>query len=1127
MAIEGEITRVAGSLIQAKNMTGVQMYEVCRVGDESLIGEVIALKEDVCSIQVYEETAGIRPTEKVVATGGALSVELGPGLISQIYDGIERPLPSLKELSGDFITRGIIANALDRTKKWSFTPRVNVGDNVTGGDILGTVPETTLVEHRVMVPPRIAGKIVEIAPAGDYTIEEVIAVVDTDTGRQDLTMMQKWPVRVPRPIKENIPAVVPLFTGQRIFDTFFPMSKGGTGAIPGGFGTGKCITGETPVLLNNGDIVAIQNLYEKYLGNEGLIIEDSDEETLIKLEKPLEVISFDGKGYSSSIATHIYRGYTNSTIRLTTRTGRTVEITPVHKLFKFNGKTVEETEAHNLKVGDYLVVPRRLDINGEVAKFDPYEVDLSLRVVDASALKRMEEFIEDLRATRSLKELSKVLGVSYAVLIEYTRQRNKPTLEFLKRLSEISNSDRIPVELVKAERQSDPFRIPRTLTKELAEWLGLFVADGHIKGKHGGIYLYNTSQQILDRFKELTEQIFYMETRFGQDDPESTPYALIRNASLQRFLYYLGVPREAKTHNIRVLEVIRNAPEEFIVHFLAGYFAGDGSFYRYSVQFSTASEALFTDLGYLLTRLGIIYRGRKKESGHILDIDGIYAEELAHTFLVNRVYTYAKLEPLYEYSNKNINHFVGRDVIPVDQQFMIRLAKASKDEQGHDVFRKNAGIRMRNYIHHGSIPARETLQRMADILYSSAVDVDDEIKAILQGILDLAEEVFFDKITSIELIEEPKSVYDLTVDVTHNFVGGILPFTLHNTVMQHQLAQWADTQVVVYVGCGERGNEMTEVLERFPELEDPRSGEPLMKRTILIANTSNMPVAAREASIYTGITLAEYFRDMGYDVSIMADSTSRWAEALREISGRLEEMPGEEGYPAYLASRIAEFYERAGRVKTLGSDERYGSVSVVGAVSPPGGDFSEPVTQNTLRVVKVFWALSKDLASRRHFPAIDWLTSYSLYQETLDEWYKDNLGTDWRDLRVDAMTLLQKEKELKEIVQLVGPDALPEIERVVLEAARIIREDFLMQHAYHPVDSYCSLEKAKRMLEIIMQTHQKMREVSEAGVSIGDILKLDVYEKISRLKILEPEKMDAACNELSKEIDEQFAGLIE
>ncbi len=583
--IEGEITRVAGSLIQAKNMTGVQMYEVCRVGSEELIGEVIALEGDVCSIQVYEETAGIRPKEKIIATGGALSVELGPGLISQIYDGIERPLPSLKELSGDFITRGIVASPLDRTKKWAFTPRVSVGDNVIGGDILGTVPETTLIEHRIMVPPRISGKIVEIVPAGDYTIEDVIAVVETDKGRQDLTMMQKWPVRVPRPIKENIPAIVPLFTGQRIFDTFFPMSKGGTGAIPGGFGTGK-------------------------------------------------------------------------------------------------------------------------------------------------------------------------------------------------------------------------------------------------------------------------------------------------------------------------------------------------------------------------------------------------------------------------------------------------------------------------------------------------------------------------------------------------------------TVMQHQLAQWADTQVVVYVGCGERGNEMTEVLERFPELEDPRSGEPLMKRTVLIANTSNMPVAAREASIYTGITLAEYFRDMGYDVSIMADSTSRWAEALREISGRLEEMPGEEGYPAYLASRIAEFYERAGRVKTLGSDERYGSVSVVGAVSPPGGDFSEPVTQNTLRVVKVFWALSKDLASRRHFPAIDWLTSYSLYQETLEEWYKNNLGADWRDLRIEAMSLLQKEKELKEIVQLVGPDALPEIERVVLEAARIIREDYLMQHAYHPVDSYCSLDKAKRMLGIIMQTHQKMRAASESGASIADILKLDVYENISRLKIIEPEKIDATCDELSKEIDEQFATLI-
>ncbi|MCK5587641.1 MAG: hypothetical protein KAI34_02815, partial [Candidatus Lokiarchaeota archaeon] len=434
--IEGEITRVAGSLIQAKNMTGVQMYEVCRVGGEELIGEVIALEGDVCSIQVYEETAGIRPTEKVIATGGALSVELGPGLISQIYDGIERPLPSLKDLTGDFITRGVIANALDRTKKWSFTPSVSVGDNVTSGDILGTVPETTLIEHRILVPPRIkSGKIVEIAPAGDYTIEDVIAVVETYRGRQDLTMMQKWPVRVPRPIKENIPAVVPLFTGQRIFDTFFPMSKGGTGAIPGGFGTGKCVTGDTPILLSNGDTITIQNLYETYLEN-GNIIEDSEEETLIKLKQPLEVVSFDGKGYSQSIATHIYRGYTDSIIRLTTRTGRTVEITPVHKLFKFNGQTVEEVEAHNLKVGDYIVVPRQLNINGEVTTFDPYEVDLSLRVVDASALKLMEELIENLRATRSLKELSKILGVSYAVLIEYTRQRNKPTLEFLKRLSE-------------------------------------------------------------------------------------------------------------------------------------------------------------------------------------------------------------------------------------------------------------------------------------------------------------------------------------------------------------------------------------------------------------------------------------------------------------------------------------------------------------------------------------------------------------------------------------------------------------------------------------------------------------------------------------------------------------------
>ncbi|MFB0544474.1 MAG: V-type ATP synthase subunit A, partial [Asgard group archaeon] len=505
--IVGEITRISGPVVEAKGMFGTKMYEVTRIGKEGLIGEVIRVFGDHTISQCYEETAGLVPGEPVEATGAPLSIELGPGLITSIYDGIARPLPVIKDKTGDFIARGVVAVALDHEKKWHLVPTAKVGDKLVGGDILGTVKESKVVENKVMMPPKISGELIYLTDEGEYTIDDDIAVIKTPSGvERKIQLMQDWPVREFRPYKRKLGSEVPLLTGQRIYDTFFPIAKGGTGAIPGGFGTGK-------------------------------------------------------------------------------------------------------------------------------------------------------------------------------------------------------------------------------------------------------------------------------------------------------------------------------------------------------------------------------------------------------------------------------------------------------------------------------------------------------------------------------------------------------------TVSQHQLAKWSDAKVIVYIGCGERGNEMTEVLEEFPELIDPYSGEALMERCSLIANTSNMPVAAREASIYTGITIAEYYRDMGYDVALMADSTSRWAEALREISGRLEEMPGEEGYPAYLGSRLAAFYERTGRVVCVGSEDRIGSVSAVGAVSPPGGDFSEPVTQNTLRVVRVFWALSKRLAEQRHFPAIDWLTSYTLYGETLRDWYRENVAKEFPDLVTEAMALLQKEKELMEIVQLVGPDALPESERVILESARMIREDYLQQSA--------------------------------------------------------------------------------
>jgi V/A-type H+-transporting ATPase subunit A len=344
-------------------------------------------------------------------------------------------------------------------------------------------------------------------------------------------------------------------------------------------------------------------------------------------------------------------------------------------------------------------------------------------------------------------------------------------------------------------------------------------------------------------------------------------------------------------------------------------------------------------------------------------------------------------------------------------------------------------------------------------------------------------------------------------------------------VSQHQLAKWCDADIIVYVGCGERGNEMTDVLREFPKLEDPRTGEPLMNRTVLIANTSNMPVAAREASVYTGITLAEYYRDMGYDVALMADSTSRWAEAMREISGRLEEMPGEEGYPAYLASRLAQFYERAGIVQVLGSKEKLGSITVVGAVSPPGGDFSEPVTQNTLRIVKVFWALDADLADRRHFPSINWLRSYSLYVDHVKDWWKTEIGGEWLDMRRTSMQLLQKENELQEIIQLVGPDALPPKEQVVLEGARAIRENFLQQNAFHDIDTYCPAKKQYEMMRIMLHYYNLMDKAIEKGVSVEKMKAMQCRESIGRMATVSNDTFENAFAQIEEEIVSEIASL--
>ena len=576
--MQGRIVKVSGPLIVAENMADVKMYDVVKVGEKELIGEVIELRGDKASVQVYEETSGLGVGDKVVSTGMPLSVELAPGLIEGIFDGIQRPLEKIVENYGDRITRGLKVNNLDREKKWRFVPEKKIGDEVIPGDVLGSVQETAIVSHKILVPFGVSGKITDIRE-GDFTITETIAKV----GDKEVSMLTRWPVRKARPYKEKQTPDMPMVTGQRVIDTLFPIAKGGVAAVPGPFGSGK-------------------------------------------------------------------------------------------------------------------------------------------------------------------------------------------------------------------------------------------------------------------------------------------------------------------------------------------------------------------------------------------------------------------------------------------------------------------------------------------------------------------------------------------------------------TVVQHQLAKWADAEIIVYVGCGERGNEMTDVLNEFPELKDPKTGEPLMKRTVLIANTSDMPVAAREASIYTGITIAEYFRDMGYNVAIMADSTSRWAEALREMSGRLEEMPGDEGYPAYLSSRLAEFYERAGIVKVLGSLDKTGSVSAIGAVSPPGGDLSEPVSQATLRIVKVFWGLSAQLAYKRHFPAIDWLISYSLYADRMGEWYEKNVGADFMELRAFVMNVLQEEASLEEIVRLVGMDTLSYKDRMTLETAKMIREDYLHQNAFHETDTYTSLDKQYRMLKLIKKFYDLGNEAVANYADIDEVTACEAKEKIGRAKYIE-ESSVASFDEIDSELERELKAL--
>ncbi len=1032
MPVNGRIRRISGPLVVAEGMRGSRVYEVVEVGEERLIGEIIGVEGDNAIIQVYEDTVGLKVGDPVYGTGLPLAAELGPGLIGAIYDGIQRPLPVLQELVGIFVAKGVRAKPLPRDKKWHFKPLARKGDKLGPGDFLGVVEETESVKHYIMVPPGVHGELHEIVGEGDYTVDDTVAVV----GEHNVSMIQKWPVRKPRPYREKMEPREPLITGQRVIDYFFPLARGGKAAIPGGFGTGKCVLPGTPVLLGDWRLVPIEKLFEEAGGSRDPGLQ---EETIISVEdKDIYVYAFDGKRFVKKKVTHVYRGYTDTIVRITTAAGRTIEVTPIHRLPVYdpvNGIVFREAAA--LAPGDKLVVPRRLP----GPRIDPVFPLDKLAELLPTALS-LDQYIN-----RKVATILRRLGPR-----ELSALAGKPITE-----PPPSNPGPLPLRLVLAVSSKyglgkpgviglpgyPAIRVPPRIDPGLAELLGIISTSGRIV--ESGNIVVEGARRVVERFLSLSSTVFGVEARLCRRGKQWC--AVIDNPAAAAALEAVFDGEEGV--ETRIPAIVLAASAKTIAAFLRGYCLagcrGDGD----ALVIEAYGENTVSLISYMLVRLGVNYR----VSGNRIMVEG------GETVFFKKIISGAAAHEAYSES---------------------LIAEAAAP---------------------GLLSATSMLLR----------DTGD---------------IVFDEILEVSVIQEKTPVYDVTVEEHHNFVGGRIPAVYHNTVTLQQLTKWSEVDIAIYVGCGERGNEMADALHSFRRLVDPRTGKYLVERSVFIANTSNMPVAARETSIFLGVTIGEYFRDMGYNVLMVADSTSRWAEAMREISGRLEELPGEEGYPAYLGSRLASFYERSGHVKTLGVPERTGSLTIMGAVSPPGADFSEPVTQATLRIVRALYALDVNLAYRRHYPAINWLTSYSLYVDLVEEWWKKHIDPEWRDNREKAMGILQKEAELEELVRLVGAEALPEEDKLTLEAARMIREDFLQQNAFHEIDTYCPPRKAALMMKAIILFYELGLKAIRKGVTVDQIRKLKSRVSIARMKEIPNVDYEDQFNQLFNEIKMEFDALI-
>ncbi|EDO16896.1 hypothetical protein Kpol_1020p3 [Vanderwaltozyma polyspora DSM 70294] len=1018
----GSIYSVSGPVVIAENMIGCAMYELVKVGHDNLVGEVIRIDGDKATIQVYEETAGVTVGDPVLRTGKPLSVELGPGLMETIYDGIQRPLKAIKEISQSiYIPRGIDAPSLNREIKWQFTPAdIKVGDHISGGDIIGTVFENSLIsDHKVLVPPRARGTVTWVATAGEYTIEEKILEVEFDGQKYEYTMFHTWPVRVPRPVAEKLAANYPLLTGQRVLDSLFPCVQGGTTCIPGAFGCGKTVISQSLSKYSNSDAIIYVGCFAK--GTE-VMMADSSIKNIEDIEIGDLVMGQDGQPRE---VTQLPRGSDK-----------------MYKVNEINENSTSELFSFVCNATHQLIVRTPRNIKVQTRIIDGIECN---EIVYTDLFK---EITEDARIIELIKEVSKIYPVSEGMddVQEFVSQYNKSLEDYFQWTVEPRDINRLTESIREATYQ--------VYAPVLYECENLLQ------------YLKNTKYNLNEKSPTALAYLLGLWTGSG----------MTRRAGLS-----VSTTDESLMNNIVAAADLLNLKSEFKQERTTTR-VGNVNFYGNSTSTNQNVDNLLWDA---IQELGFIQDG-----------------------------------------NKTVPSFLSSDLIEIRETFLAGLidSNGSVDNNKQDI---SCTIELEdNKVMSGIVSLIRSLGLKADVTQSSGklndVCYNVTVKGgeLLKSVLSRCSAINYTKCESRDLLREPVEFYfELQELEEAEYYGITLPeYSDHQFMLSNQ---------VVVHNCGERGNEMAEVLMEFPELFTEMNGkkEPIMKRTTLVANTSNMPVAAREASIYTGITLAEYFRDQGKHVSMIADSSSRWAEALREISGRLGEMPADQGFPAYLGAKLASFYERAGKAVALGSPDRVGSVSIVAAVSPAGGDFSDPVTTATLGITQVFWGLDKKLAQRKHFPSINTSISYSKYTNVLGKFYDSNYS-EFPVLRNRIKEILSNAEELEQVVQLVGKSALSDSDKITLDVSTLIEEDFLQQNGYSTYDAFCPIWKTYDMMRAFVSYYDEAQKAVSNGANWSKLSEStsDIRHKVSSTKFLEPSRGEA---EVHKEFEKLLTAMQE